>query len=90
MLKSFTDSILGLYNSFLASGAPSELNIDHSLRNRLDSRMIRTNPDDEAMRESLDEVIELFELAQAAVFKLMASVRNFIHQFARLVTNCES
>ncbi|KAJ9637075.1 hypothetical protein H2204_004999 [Knufia peltigerae] len=63
----------GLYNSFLASGAPSELNIDHSLRNRLDSRMIRTNPDDEAMRESLDEVIELFELAQAAVFKLMAS-----------------
>ncbi|KIW19524.1 hypothetical protein PV08_00096 [Exophiala spinifera] len=63
----------GLYNSFLASGAPSELNIDHALRNRLDSRMIRTNPDEESMRESLDEVIELFELAQAAVFKLMAS-----------------
>lgn len=39
--------------------------------------MIRTNPDDEAMRESLDEIIELFELAQAAVFKLMASVRKF-------------
>ncbi|KAI1619022.1 regulator of G protein signaling domain-containing protein [Exophiala viscosa] len=63
----------GLYNSFLASGAPSELNIDHSLRNRLDSRMIRTNTDDDAMRESLDEVVELFELAQGAVFKLMAS-----------------
>ncbi|EXJ90339.1 hypothetical protein A1O1_03438 [Capronia coronata CBS 617.96] len=63
----------GLYNSFLASGAPSELNIDHSLRNRLDSRMIRTNVDDESMRQSLDEVVELFELAQAAVFKLMAS-----------------
>jgi uncharacterized sporulation protein YeaH/YhbH (DUF444 family) len=64
----------GLYNSFLASGAPSELNIDHSLRNRLDSRMIRTNADDDSMRESLEEVVELFELAQAAVFKLMASV----------------
>ncbi|KEF59014.1 uncharacterized protein A1O9_03857 [Exophiala aquamarina CBS 119918] len=63
----------GLYNSFLASGAPSELNIDHSLRNRLDSRMIRTNTDDESMRESLDDVVELFELAQSAVFKLMAS-----------------
>ncbi|KAK5499445.1 hypothetical protein LTR43_000245 [Exophiala xenobiotica] len=63
----------GLYNSFLASGAPSELNIDHSLRNRLDSRMIRTNADDDSMRESLEEVVELFELAQAAVFKLMAS-----------------
>ena len=65
---------LGLYNSFLASGAPSELNIDHALRNRLDGRMIRTNTDDESMRESLDEVVDLFELAQTAVFKLMASV----------------
>ncbi|KAJ9609451.1 hypothetical protein H2200_005778 [Cladophialophora chaetospira] len=63
----------GLYNSFLASGAPSELNIDHSLRNRLDSRMIRTNTDDDAMRSSLEEVVDLFELAQNAVFKLMAS-----------------
>jgi hypothetical protein len=64
----------GLYNSFLASGAPSELNIDHSLRNRLDSRMIRTNTDEESMRGSLEEVVDLFELAQNVVFKLMASV----------------
>ncbi len=64
----------GLYNSFLASGAPSELNIDHSLRNRLDSRMIKTNTDEDSMRECLDEVVDLFELAQGAVFKLMASV----------------
>ncbi|EXJ80781.1 hypothetical protein A1O3_07065 [Capronia epimyces CBS 606.96] len=63
----------GLYNSFLASGAPSELNIDHSLRNRLDSRMIRTNIDEASMQQSLEEVVDLFELAQAAVFKLMAS-----------------
>lgn len=67
-------TFLGLYNSFLASGAPSELNIDHSLRNRLDSRMIRTSTDEGSMRESLEEVVELFELAQSAVFKLMASV----------------
>jgi len=36
--------------------------------------MIRTNTDDESMRESLEEVVELFELAQSVVFKLMASV----------------
>jgi hypothetical protein len=71
----------GLYNSFLASGAPSELNIDHSLRNRLDSRMIRTNTDDGSMRESLEEVVELFELAQAAVFKLMASVSELSFEY---------
>jgi GTPase-activating protein SST2 len=64
----------GLYNSFLASGAPSELNIDHSLRNRLDNRMIRTNADEASMRTTLDEVVDLFETAQTAVFKLMASV----------------
>lgn len=64
----------GLYNSYLASGAPSELNIDHALRNRLDSRMIRTDADDDSMRASLDEVVELFEQAKSSVFKLMASV----------------
>ena len=72
--RTITDTVLGLYNSFLASGAPSELNIDHSLRNRLDGRMIRTDTDDVSMRQSLEEVVELFELAQATVFKLMASV----------------
>jgi hypothetical protein len=36
--------------------------------------MIRTNTDDTSMRESLEDVVELFELAQSAVFKLMASV----------------
>lgn len=68
----------GLYNSYLASGAPSELNIDHALRNRLDSRMIRTDADDDSMRASLDEVVELFEQAKSSVFKLMASV-SFVH-----------
>lgn len=36
--------------------------------------MIRTNIDDASMRQSLEEVVDLFELAQSAVFKLMASV----------------
>ena len=36
--------------------------------------MIRTNTDEEAMRGSLEEVVDLFEQAQSAVFKLMASV----------------
>jgi hypothetical protein len=36
--------------------------------------MIRTDTDEEAMRDSLEEVVELFELAQGSVFKLMASV----------------
>ncbi|RMZ80149.1 hypothetical protein DV737_g3069, partial [Chaetothyriales sp. CBS 132003] len=72
----------GLYNSFLASGAPSELNLDFALRNRLDSRMIRTNTEHEATRRSLQEVVELFEQAQNTVFKLMASdsVPKFIRQ----------
>lgn len=65
---------LGLYNAFLASGAPSELNIDHGLRHKLDNRMIRSNAGDEDMRMSLKEIVELFEQAQASVFKLMSSV----------------
>lgn len=64
----------GLYNAFLAPGSPCELNIDHSLRNNLASRMTRAVGDDEAMIESLREVVTLFDLAQASVFKLMASV----------------
>lgn len=73
-LESILIHYTGLYNAFLASGAPSELNIDHNLRNRLDSRMIRSNHDDEDMRASLKEMVELFDQAQASVFKLMSSV----------------
>lgn len=32
------------------------------------------------MRESLEDVVELFELAQSAVFKLMASVSQVYNQ----------
>lgn len=66
----------GLYNAFLAPGSPCELNIDHSLRNSLASRMTRAVGDEESMLKSLQEVVDLFELAQTSVFKLMSSVRN--------------
>ena len=65
---------LGLYNAFLAPGSPNELNIDHALRNSLASRMTRAVGDADAMVTSLREVVELFELAQNSVFKLMSSV----------------
>lgn len=67
-------SASGLYNAFLASGSPCELNIDHSLRNRLASRMTRAVSDEDSMLNSLREVVELFETAQVAVYKLMSSV----------------
>jgi hypothetical protein len=36
--------------------------------------MIRTENGEEAMRIGLREIVELFEVAQTSVFKLMASV----------------
>lgn len=66
-------TVSGLYNSFLASGAPSELNIDHSLRTRLDFQMIRTDVGNDEQREQLDKIIQLIELAAVSVAKLMAS-----------------
>lgn len=65
----------GLYNAFLAPGSPCELNIDHSLRNSLASRMTRAVGPEDSMIKSLREVVELFEVAQNSVFKLMSSVR---------------
>lgn len=64
----------GLYNAFLAPGSPCELNIDHALRNSLASRMTKAVGDDESMFKSLQEVVQLFEMAQTSVFKLMSSV----------------
>jgi len=64
----------GLYNAFLAPGSPNELNIDHALRTQLATRMTRAVGDDQAMRQSLEEVHALFEKAQTSIFKLMSSV----------------
>jgi len=75
----------GLYNSFLAAGAPSELNIDHSLRNRLDARMTQTETDEESMRTGLEKVIELIEIASISIAKLMASV---CHLFNHVSSSC--
>ena len=74
-----TNSELGLYNAFLAPGSPCELNIDHSLRNALASRMTRAVGDDKSMVASLKEVASLFQRAQSSVFKLMASVSSSLH-----------
>ena len=68
------NKLTGLYNAFLAPGSPCELNIDHALRNSLAARMTKAVGDDESMIRSLHEVVELFELAQTSVFKLMSSV----------------
>ncbi|KAL8243734.1 hypothetical protein R6Q59_009992 [Mikania micrantha] len=72
----------GLYNSFLASGAPSELNIDHALRNKLDSRMTQTESDKQNSSGTLESVVELIKDASTSVFKLMAtdSVPKFIRE----------
>jgi GTPase-activating protein SST2 len=64
----------GIYNAFLAPGSPCELNIDHQLRNNLATRMTKAVGQDVAMIDTLHEVTGLFEDAQMAVFKLMASV----------------
>ncbi|EMD97665.1 hypothetical protein COCC4DRAFT_201206 [Bipolaris maydis ATCC 48331] len=63
----------GLYNAFLAPGSPNELNIDHSLRTQLATRMTRAVGDDAAMLQSLNEVASLFDKAQQSIFKLMSS-----------------
>lgn len=74
-LRAFADHFLGLYNAFLAPGSPCELNIDHTLRQDMASRMTRAvAKDDAAMYGSLKDVQILFDRAQQQVFKLMAGV----------------
>jgi GTPase-activating protein SST2 len=73
-VKEIMAQAYGIYNAFLAPGSPCELNIDHQLRNNLATRMTKAVGQDVAMIETLQEVTALFEDAQNAVFKLMASV----------------
>ncbi|EPE26105.1 Regulator of G-protein signaling, RGS [Glarea lozoyensis ATCC 20868] len=72
-VKETMASAYGIYNAFLAPGSPCELNIDHLLRNQLATRMTKAVGQDAAMIDSLIEVTDLFQEAQASVFKLMAS-----------------
>ena len=74
-IKEIMAQAYGIYNAFLAPGSPCELNIDHQLRNNLATRMTKAVGQDGAMIDTLQEVMTLFEDAQNAVFKLMASVR---------------
>lgn len=85
----------GLYNAFLAPGSPCELNIDHTLRQDMASRMTRAvAKDDASMYTSLKEVATLFDRAQQQVFKLMAgvscSVINCLHVTYQFRTRCRS
>lgn len=73
-IKEIMAQAYGIYNAFLAPGSPCELNIDHQLRSNLASRMTKAVGQDSAMIDTLREVTTLFEDAQNAVFKLMASV----------------
>ena len=75
MLVELQLTILALYNAFLAPNAPCELNIDHTLRNNLALCMVRPLGNEETMLRNLQEVVELFELAQNSVYRLMSSVR---------------
>ncbi|KAJ8131134.1 hypothetical protein O1611_g2492 [Lasiodiplodia mahajangana] len=72
-IKEIMAQAYGIYNAFLAPGSPCELNIDHQLRSNLATRMTKAVGQDVAMIQTLNEVITLFEGAQNAVFKLMAS-----------------
>jgi hypothetical protein len=72
-IKEIMAQAYSIYNAFLAPGSPCELNIDHQLRNNLATRMTKAVGQDVAMIDTLQEVTALFEDAQNAVFKLMAS-----------------
>ncbi|GAM41891.1 developmental regulator [Talaromyces pinophilus] len=72
-LQDYIAGVFGLYNSFLAPGSPCELNIDHALRNRLSSEMTGLSGDEQTVARNLDEVVNLCQLAQVTIFKLMAS-----------------
>ncbi|RYP65208.1 hypothetical protein DL769_006398 [Monosporascus sp. CRB-8-3] len=72
-IKEIMAQAYSIYNAFLAPGSPCELNIDHQLRNNLATRMTKAVGQDVAMIDTLHEVTALFEDAQNAVFKLMAS-----------------
>ncbi|POS80671.1 developmental regulator flbA [Diaporthe helianthi] len=72
-IKEIMAQAYGIYNAFLAPGSPCELNIDHQLRSNLATRMTKAVGQDVAMIDTLHEVTGLFEDAQNAVFKLMAS-----------------
>jgi hypothetical protein len=62
------------YNNYLAPGSPSELNLEHRLSSDLARCMTQVeNKDEHAMRDTLLEIVGLFEKAKEQVYKLMSS-----------------
>ncbi|KAI8417281.1 hypothetical protein FOFC_03594, partial [Fusarium oxysporum] len=74
-IKEIMAQAYGIYNVYLAPGSPCEINIDHQLRNNLANWMTKAVDQDIAMIFPLQEAMSLFEDAQTAVLKLMASGR---------------
>ncbi|KAG7410229.1 Developmental regulator flbA [Fusarium oxysporum f. sp. raphani] len=72
-VKEIMAQAYGIYNAYLAPGSPCEVNIDHQLRNNLATWMSKAVDQDIAMIYPLQEAMSLFEDAQTAVLKLMAS-----------------
>lgn len=67
-----------IYNQFLASGSPYELNIDHKLKEQLIENITQ---DDSTLCLNLPEIKKLFDLTELHVFKMMEadSLPKFIH-----------
>lgn len=87
-IKEIMAQAYSIYNAFLAPGSPCELNIDHQLRNNLATRMTKAVGQDVAMIDTLQEVTALFEDAQNAVFKLMASVSFYLSHAHVATSGC--
>lgn len=68
-----------IYNTFLAPGAPCELNLDHVLRHEIATQMARpTTGHHLDILTTLRDIAALFWKAQDQCFKLMAAVRILI------------
>ena len=72
-----------IYNAYLAAGSPCELNLDHALRQDMAACMTSGVDDargNQGMIDTLAKVVELYDRAQAQVFRLMAtdSVAKFV------------
>lgn len=65
---------IDLYNAYLAPGSPCELNIDHTLRNALVSRMTKFELPEDQLLSTVKEVVDLYDQAMDSVYKLMAAV----------------
>lgn len=72
-----------LFNAYLAAGSPCELNLDHSLRSDMAACMTSGVDDARGSHGTIDtlaKVVDLYDRAQAQVFRLMAtdSVAKFV------------